>query len=78
MSNVPPRGKGVSEQMATVKDDVVESKPSRRPHKRSQETRSDGSFPELVWTHYRWQEELRASHELEAPAAAEVFSGENV
>jgi hypothetical protein len=73
MSNVPPRGKGVSEQMATVKDDVVESKPSRRPHKRSQETRSDGSFPELVWTHYRWQEELRASHELEAPAEKRYF-----
>lgn len=26
-----------------------------------------------MWTHYRWQEELRASHELEAPAEKRYF-----
>ena len=77
VANVPPGGRGASEeeeQMTTVKheSDVVESKPSR-PRRRSSEARSDGSFPELVWTHYRWQEELRASHELDAPAERRYF-----
>jgi hypothetical protein len=76
VSNVPRRGKGVSEEMATVKDttaaEVVESAP-RAEKRRGRAGRSDGSFPELVWLHYRWQEELRASHELESPAEQRYF-----
>ena len=72
MSNVPPVGKGVSEEMATVKD-VVESKRRTRRDSPSPEALVDGSFPQLVWAHYRWQEELRASHELEAPAEKAYF-----
>ena len=72
MGNEPTRGKGVSEQMTTVRD-VVASK--HRPTAASPPpvAKVDGSFPQLVWTHYRWQEELRASHELEAPAERAYF-----
>ncbi len=58
--------------MTTVEHDVIHSKPPKG-HSPAPEAMSDGSFPELVWTHYRWQEELRASHELEAPAERAYF-----
>jgi hypothetical protein len=74
---MPHRGKGVSEEMATVKDttvtEVVESKPRSEKRRGRGANRFDGSFPELVWLHYRWQEELRASHELEPRSEQRYF-----
>jgi hypothetical protein len=72
MGNEPTRGKEVSEQMTTVRD-VVASKHRPTAASPPPAAKVDGSFPQLVWTHYRWQEELRASHELEAPAERAYF-----
>jgi hypothetical protein len=73
MSQTPPRGKEVSDEMASVEHDVVGTRKPGKGHSPAPEAMSDGSFPELVWTHYRWQEELRASHELVAPAERAYF-----
>jgi hypothetical protein len=63
--------------MTSVKDVVAPSprvearEPEPQPEQRG--AKVDGTFPQLVWAHFRWQEELRASHELEAPAEKAYF-----
>jgi hypothetical protein len=53
MGEEPTRGKGVSEQMTTVRD-VVASKHRPTAASPPPAAKVDGSFPQLVWTHYRW------------------------
>ena len=67
--------------MTSVKDVVAPSPrkqaPEQVPEPEQRGARVDGTFPQLVWAHFRWQEELRASHELEAPAEKAYFRALN-